>query len=134
MRKYKYKVIKRKTRKSAIINGNSKYARKYIKDESTYALGGTLGIMVFSTRRDAKVFISHVAGFYDEDCEVYYNGNPFMIVRVLPIGRGQTVKTIAHDMSTNDLDLFYRENMLYFAPTSHPPHDTMAYPGVFVID
>jgi hypothetical protein len=127
MRKHKYKVIKKKSRMSALINGRSKYARKYIKGESTYAREGTLGIMVFTTRGDAAAFIASIIYHIP-----FSKLNSYMIVRVLPIGRGQTVKKISYDISTDDLDLFY--NILRFAPTSWPPPDTMAYPGVFVID
>ena len=123
MRKYKYKVIKRKTRMSCIINGKSKYARKYIKNENVYAIEGTLGIMVFKLRRDAQSFVGIIR-------DPYYN--PYIIVRVIPIGKGKTVKAIARDMNTYDLDVFY--NDLFKLPISRPPHNTMAYPGVFVVD
>jgi len=132
MRKHKYKVIKKKSRMSAVINGRSKYARKYIKGEITYALEGTLGIMVFITRRDAQSFINNLNVEVSNKYGLIKSSGPYIIVRVLSIGRGQTVKTISGNIQTYNLDLFYSH--LFFTPTSQPPPDTMGYPGVFVVD
>ena len=129
--KFKYKVIKRKSRMSAIINGNSKYAREYIKGDCVYAHGESMGIMVFNTLSAAESF-----------ADSWNNGSPFdeskdlIIVRVRPIGRGHTVIWISDDISSKGIDKFYKfcsqgDNETPFAEA---PNNTMAYPGVEVLD
>jgi hypothetical protein len=139
MRKYKYKVIKKKSRMSAVVNGNSKYAIRYLKGYNAYAREGTLGIMVFDTRGMAQFFMNNISGvgfdykpFYDNN--PFYKTNPYTIIRVLPIGRGKTIHEISPEVTTIDLDSFYNNNILSFIPTTYPPDETMVYPGVFVVD
>jgi hypothetical protein len=116
--RYKYKAIKKRSRTSAIINGNSKYSRQYIKGENVYAHGNTMGLMVFKNREDAQEWAD--------------GGYGLIVVRVLPIGRGKTVVAICSDTSTEGLDQFYSGKHSYYSFT--PPDNTMAYPGVFVVD
>ena len=127
--RYKYKVIKRLSRRSAIINGNSKYSRQYIRGSNVYAHGNSMGLMIFKNRSDAQEWAN------DFNCPNLY-GDPvynFIVIRVLPLGRGKTVDSICNDVSTDGLDQFYSEEG---SPYGHrcPPDNTMAYPGVFVVD
>jgi len=110
---------------SAIVNGNSKYAKKYIKGEQIFANKNTLGIMTFEIKKEA---------------ERWSRGNPFwwddkyrdlIILRVIPIGRGKRVYSVCKGISTNELDRYY--NKLSFHSISSPIN-TMAYPGVLVVD
>jgi hypothetical protein len=127
--KYVYKVIKKRTRMSAIINGNSKYARLYVKGETIYADQDTLGIMCFKTKVAAKEFISHFVRWM-------YNGeNPLKIVRVKPIGKGKTIRWLCRKVKTNELDNFYKSERFGLYPDlGNAPEHTIGYPGVFVVD
>ncbi len=123
--KVKYKVVKRKSRMSAMVNGNSKYARRYIDGRDVYARHDTLGIMVFETLTAADDFISWW------DIAPYQPHKDLIILRVLPIGRGKKVRRIAADVDTDVIDRFYRnvDNII----VGEAPDRTMAYPGVHVI-
>ena len=123
MMKVKYKVVKGKTRTSAIINGNSKYAIRYPKGETVYAGTNTMGILVFKTLKAARFWANQW---------IHYGRINFIILKVIPLGRGKTVKWISTDISTEGLDDFYDDNE--FTQMGSSPGDTMAYPGVHVID
>ena len=122
MRKYKFKVVKSRTNKSCIVNGNSKFSLTYEKDTNVYATEGTLGIMVFKTKVDAQLWMG----------EWLSGGTKWKIKRVIPIGRGKTPDQICEFVSTVDLELFY-EGYLGDAQDDIVP-GTICYPGVFVID
>lgn len=127
--RYKYKVIKRQSRRSAILNGNSKYSRQYIKGENTYAHGGTMGLMVFKNKNDAEVWRNAFNTYGPYDSIIH----DFIVIRVLPIGRGRSVVEITSDVTTEGLERFYLTKNSHWARTT-APGNTMAYPGVFVVD
>jgi len=130
VRKYKFKVVKNKTNKSCIINGNSKFSLLYEKDLITYAQEGTLGVMVFKTRRAAerwsREWHSYIFEYAPWD-------TPWKIKRVIPIGRGKTPGKIALVTTSEGLEKFYKGN-LYERDIDEPVPGTICYPAVFVID
>ena len=119
-KRYKYKVIKKETRFSAIISGNSKYALRYLKGTRVWALPKTLGVMVFDTKTRAENFT------------LYDGENALIIVRVLPYGMGKRPSRISGGIYTNDMDIFYGKNTRWFS--SSPPLGTICYKGVYVVD
>ena len=124
--KYKYKVVKRKSRMSCMINGNSKYARQYLDGEKVYAHGNSLGVMVFETLDSADNFAS-----IWNDYNNLRSAKDLVILKVIPIGRGKRVVWIARGIDTMTLDNFYSTKHTCFR--SQAPDRTMAYPGVEVI-
>jgi len=123
---YLYKVIKRRTRMSAIINGRSKYGRLYKKGETVYAESHTLGIMCFKTQEEAENFARDLSGWN------YHHTKNFKVVRVKPIGKGKKINYISKFLTTNSLDTFYsdvRESVMATAPNG-----TFGYNGVVVVD
>lgn len=126
--KVKYKVVKRKTRMSAMVNGNSKYAVRYIDGYNVYAPRNTLGIMVFETLTAADDFTwMWNYGTYGRPSK------DLIILRVLPIGRGKKVRWIATDVDTDSIDSFYKYTGYDRDMLAEPPDRTMAYPGVTVL-
>jgi len=123
--KPKFKVIKRKSRRSAMVHGNSPYAKRYIEGERVWADENTLGILVFKDRCSAEVWV-----------EGWRDAKDLIVVAVKPLGRGKTVKLVANDITTEALDMFYRsyEDLDSFGVSSQPPVNTMAYPGVLVLE
>ena len=127
--KYKYKVVKRKTRMSAMINGNSKYARRYLDGEKVYAHENSLGILLFETLEAADEW----ASYWNEMGES--QGEPqvdLIILKVIPIGRGKRIEWVSSRIDTEALDYFY-SNKETTSMVQQSPRRTMAYPGVEVI-
>jgi hypothetical protein len=124
--KVKYKVVKRRTRVSAMINGNSKYARRYFDGNDVYAHGNTIGILVFETLSAADQW----AAAWETPSYTHY-GKELIILKVLPIGRGKRVEFLAPEIDTETLDRFYSGNE--DLRLGEAPDRTMAYPGVHVL-
>jgi len=125
--KIKYKVVKRRTRKSAMINGNSKYALEYKDGWTVYADAKTVGVIVFETAAAAIDW----AWIWNTD---RISGGPLkdlIVLKVLPVGRGKRINWLANGIETDTLDDFYRdmENVAW----AEAPNRSMAYPGVQVI-
>lgn len=116
-RKFKYKVVKRRSNKSIVINARSKYCLTYIKDTIVKAPEGTLGIMVFKTKKDAELF----AECHDDNS---------IIKKVVPIGRGRSPETISRKVGTRELNEFYKTGSMIQVP----PSGTICYPEVIVVD
>lgn len=125
--KVKYKVVKRRSRMSAMVNGNSKYAVKYIDGARSYADENTLGIFVFETLSAAEDW----AWVWNDRTSAYDQHKDLIIIKVHPIGKGKRVRFVAPDPITETLDIFYRdyEN----THMTECPNRTMGYPGVHVI-
>jgi hypothetical protein len=129
----RYKVVKRKTRGSAIINGRSHFARKYLPGTTVFAEEGTLGIMVFKTRYSAVVFADHFNN------NAWYNYHPpkLIIIKVETIGRGKVIHWVSSKTKTDELESYYKD-MKDIHPNSLlsnlAPDDTIAYPGVRVLE
>ena len=132
-KKIRFKVVKRRTRMSAIINGNSSYARRYIAGQEVYAPEGTLGIFVFKNKTDAWQWA---------DCWIRYkNGHwwyekDLIVIPVLPIGRGKEILYASLHVDSDRLADFYRTpdserpNLMF----AEVPDKTMAFPGVYVLE
>jgi hypothetical protein len=119
----RYKVIKGKSRNSAIINGNNKYALNYPPGADVYALPETIGVMTFRTHRSAAKWI--------RKCFPYYID--LIIIKVIPIGRGYVPRDIP---SPYKIKLYYKNPGTYFDAWGlwlHPPRNTICYPAVHVL-
>lgn len=127
-RKPRYKAIKRSTRTSAMLHGNSKYARKYVAGTSVYAMEGTLGIFVFKHKTYAQEWVDvwNRGAYRGEDIDL-------IVVPVIPIGRGRTLVWISGSLQSSDLDEYYDDNDDDWI-LSEAPDDTMGYPGVHVLE
>lgn len=123
-RKIRYKVVKRKTRYSAIINGNSKYALKYEKGAIVEALPGTLGIMLFKNETDAILWCNQLNYELWEDKQ-------YRVVRVIPLCNGKKRHFICHDISTEGLDEYYSDSS---GSAGHAPDGTFCHMKVKVLD
>jgi hypothetical protein len=135
--KYKYKVVKKRNNRSCMVNGNSQFSLVYEKDENTYAPAGTLGIMVFKTRRAAE----HWAIDWYYKFEYAPWDTPWKIKRVIPIGKGKTPVEVCSSATSKDLKDFYYSKYHYYLIkyaeklyVNEPVPGTICYPAVFVVD
>jgi len=128
MRRVKFKAVRviGKLRVSAFAEGN--YNLDYPMGAIVRAREGTLGVAVFGRRSEAEKF-----------CRTKFVNNSFEIVRVLPIGRGRTVRKVSRSQSAYMLDIFYgsvQNIKLYsdsFTSMLSPP-GTIFYPAVEVLE
>lgn len=126
--KIRYKAVKRKTRTSAMIHGNSKYGLKYLPDTEVFAIPHTLGIFTFKTKTAAEDWVNIWNGYHSKgDKDLIY-------VPVIPLGRGKTIIFASSCIGPQDLDYFYEENQDYYYSHVEIPDNTMAYPGVYVCE
>ena len=125
----RYKVVKKKTRASAVINGKSHYARKYLPHTTVFAEEGTIGILTFKTKYSAQMFADQFNYKSWYDC---YHDN-LIVLKVETIGRGKAINWVSAQIKTHDLEVYYKKECLYQV-TSHAPHNTIAYPGVKVLE
>lgn len=119
--KYKYKVTS-KNEKSVIVNPRSSYSLDYIRGQVTEAKEGTLGIMVFDTKRDALDWVS----------SFLFKKRTFIIKRVIPLSRGKRENIyICSSIKTERLNEFYKygSNRVWV-----PPPGTACYKKVLVVD
>lgn len=127
--KYRYKVIKRKTRMSALINGNSLLSIKYLKGKIVYSHPSTLGIFTFLNYEDAINWMDRIT---------ISRGNEYTIVRVLPKSRGKNPSYVCSELSTDTLIKFYEDHKKtkfgYAIKRNVPPRNIMCYSSVEVID
>ena len=111
---------------SAMVNGNSKYARKYLDGDAVYANGNTVGILVFETLSAAEQWADTW-----NDSRFVGDTKDLIVLQVIPIGRGKRIKWLANSIDTDSLDYFYENEKTTFR--QEPPDRTMAYPGVHVL-
>ena len=117
----RYKVVKKKTRMSCMVNGNSKYALQYLPETIVTAKEGTLGIMTFTSKYRAELFMT-----------IGFNGYDFECIKVEAIGRGTCPHEIANHTDTDSLEYFYDNPGTTWV--GKPPLDTMCYPAVKVLE
>lgn len=122
----RYKVVKKKSRISAVVNGNSIYALKYIKDTEVFAKPETLGVMTFTTRTAAEDFAWSFEGIWSDTVKM-------IVIRVQSIGKGSAPHYISREVRSYGLECFYSGEE-YFWSESSPPDNTMCYPGVKVLE
>jgi hypothetical protein len=115
-----------------MINGQSSYALKYLKDTIVTARPGTLGIMTFTTSREAHSWAwAMESNIYDNWTSMF--GYNLMVIKVEGIGRGQHPTFIASGVSADEIRSFYnKESDSYNSFT--PPDDTMCYDQVRVLE
>lgn len=115
----RYKVVKRKSRRSCSINGNSKYSLKYEKGIEVHARPETMGVMCFKKLEEAEYFTRR---------HPWLNEN-FMTLKVIPMGKGKTVDDISVPRKLND---YY--NQLGYCHVMQAPRGTICYPAVYVME
>ncbi len=128
-RKPRFKVVKRKSRCSAVIHGGSKYGLKYLPETYVYAPEGTLGIFTFKSEYSAKQWTMMWSVFHTFSDEVTKD---LIVIPVIPLSRGKAVRHCSQYVDTEGLDEFY-DDMTYCGACAETPSDTFAYPGVFVL-
>jgi hypothetical protein len=123
----RYKVVKRKTRMSAVINGHSIYALKYLPDTKVIAKEGTLGVMTFKTRNAAEDWA------YSMNYHQYspYDSDALIVIMVETIGKGKIPEAICNKIDTSSLKQFYK---YAYGNGYSPPNNTVCYPGVLVLE
>jgi len=125
----RYKVVKRNSRTSAVINGNSPYVLRYIPGTTITARKETLGIMVFATKFRAQEFAGNLNLSYWRD--------RFSVIKVEAIGRGKYPSEICKSWNTAQLRSFYSDDLIdsdLFFNSTHPPEGTMCYSSVMVLE
>ena len=129
MRKYKYKVVKLKSRTSAMLSWNNPYALRYEPLQNVVAKEGTLGIFVFNTKAEAEQWVEA----WGIESDGFSERIKLKIIKVLPIGRGKTIENIADDASAKGLSQYYEnsENPGWLVESIS---NTMVYPGVYVTE
>jgi len=113
-----------------MLNGNSKYSRKYLDGHDVYAEENSVGILVFKT----LTFADNWVNIWNDWSYGRYGGRygkDLIILMVEPIGRGESVHFLADDPTTETLDTFYDSNN--WCGTTGTPTGSIAYPGVHVI-
>jgi len=105
-----------------MVNGNSKYARKYEDGDNVYAHGETHGIFVFETIIEAKTWMG--------TWELFHHKR-FLLLKVIPLGRGSSITWVADKPDTDTIDHYYNNPKTTLVMQA--PYRTMAYPGVHVI-
>ena len=128
----RWKVIKKKSRRSAVINGNSKYSLQYIPGKKVFAPPNTLGIFVFTSEYEARKWVTAIqlhSWFYD-----YYTikKKSLKIIKVFPIGRGVSPTRISRTPKSEDLKYFYNSDDGFFGGTERIPDGTLLYRGVYI--
>lgn len=129
--RYKFKVVKVKSRISAMINGNSSFALRYLRGTDVWAREDTIGIMVFKTITDAD----HFAWSWSKDN--WWSGacKELRILRVLPYGKGLYPSLISAHVDAEYLRNYYHyEQDRDYVDVNSPPDGTMCYKGVHVVD
>jgi len=133
MKKYKFKIVDKHSG-SCIVHPNSKFYRKYFKDEYVYAEPDTLGVMLFKTRAQAQQFIDyHQNALHGE---FLIRSRSWKIKRVIPIGRGKTPEHVSFATSSYGIKDFNKKVQLYGIQEymAEPVEGTICYPGVLVVD
>ena len=126
----RYKVVKSRTRNSAIINGNSHYARKYLPGTIVVAEEGTLGIMTFESKISAEKWADNF------NFRNWRNGHNIRmkVIQVEGIGRGHSPVWLANGLKTEDLDLFYNPEVEVWTTNNIAPDDTICYKSIRVLE
>ena len=127
----RYKVVKRKTRMSAVINGNSIYAIQYLKGSKVFARPETLGIMTFKSRYDA---VNWKDGIEYHEYNNHWDGDDvhLKVIAVETIGRGKVPKSISSSVRSDRLKSFYKNP--HYRINTNPVDRTVCYPGVRVLE
>jgi hypothetical protein len=130
-RKTRFKVIKKKTRMSAMVNGHSKYARKYVAGTSVYAMEGTHGIFVFKHKTHAEDW---VYAWSPVSSPLHGGAVDLIVVPVIPIGRGRNIQFICNGIDTDALDEYYHDDDFGCNTVSESLDDSVVHPGVHVLE
>lgn len=121
-RKSQFKIVTH-DRKSLFAQG--KYCNFYNKDFIVHAVPGTLGLMTFRTRREAKDFRNEL---WSAD------KNRSKIIRVLPTSRGHKLYQICKSQTEGSLNHYYEGNREIEPYPLYAPEGTMGYRALKVLD
>lgn len=123
----RFKVVKRKTRKSAIVNGNSEFALTYLPGIVVTAKPETMGIMTFTRYFEARKWVTYL----HKSNYVQFTRDALMIIKVLTIGHGYEPEHISYSSSAGSLREYYNGKNMHPAI---PPYGTICYSSVKVLD
>ena len=99
-----------------MLNSASLYSLEYEKGKLVTAIEGSVGVLTFTSRRDARRFAN------------YYQ----IILRVQPVGKGRTIRNLCGLYEVGEkIEEWYRDGM---PPGMAAPDGTMAYPAVEVLE
>jgi hypothetical protein len=118
--------VKTKTRCSAMINGNSHFARKYQNGTIVTAEEGTIGILTFKTKRSAELWASFFSSVH-----WCFETPKLMIIKVETIGKGKTIDYVSTGITTEELEDYYSG---LEDKNNQAPDNTIAYPAVLVLE
>lgn len=130
--KVRYKVVKKKTRYSAVVNGNSKYARRYLPGTIVEAEPGTMGIFVFKHKWYAEAWNDLLN--YGDIISDPYTSVQYEVIRVLPLVKGRKRGFVHAGVATDQLDNYYLGNAECHYSLAHAPDDTYTHRAVKVLD
>lgn len=119
--KIAYKVVM-KTRESCSACG--KYKLKYEKGDIVKAVSGTLGIFVFNCESLAKLFKEMFPG----------KGVLMEVIKVRVIGQARSPVSISSSIYETGIERFYKGIHDTTYGQMLPPHGTMCYPEVEVLE
>lgn len=137
MRKTKFKVVRKGELASNYVScfAEGRYQRTYNNDEIVEAEPGSLGIMVFGKRSQAKKFV---------ESRMSFMRNLLHIKHVLPIGNGKRPPFVSRRTHQENIHEFYQRYAhfkrewitvpLKNSPLNTPPEGTICYPAVKVLD
>ena len=123
MRKTVFKVINEK-RESIFASQDDGYKLKYLKSFEVKGLPGTLGIFCFKRKIDALNFMGVASTNHNHSIA-------YLIIRVVPLGRGNRPKKIADKLNKEMFDCFYNDKEYC---SIEPPPGTICYPSVLVLE
>jgi hypothetical protein len=117
-----YKVVKKRTRYSAVINGSSKYAIKYDKGKEVNARPETFGIMAFTDLEHAEEFRRWGIGFHN-----------LKTIKIKPTSKVKTIGKICKVWGNTSaiLNSFYKKQGK--KKMQAPPHGTVVCESAIVL-
>jgi len=120
-KKVVYKIVQSEHRNSFSVVEFNRYCKHYYPNTIVKAVKGTLGVMCFETKEDAKGFINSQCVWVEEELD---------IIDVRPIGKAHYPKSICAQTEEDVLNNFYEgESMI----TMYPPKGTVCYDSVEVL-
>ena len=126
--KTRYKVVKKRNRYSAIVNGNCKYALKYLPGTIVESVEGTMGIFVFKHKTYAENWCSDLNSRYWTD-------DKYMVIEVEPLVKGSLTVMACGGVTADKLDRYYNTSpdSFNYPNISEIPDDTYCHKAVRVL-
>jgi len=124
----RWKIIGQEDRQSASIK-TEEFTLRYPVGAVVTAAPDTLGIMVYTRKRDAVKFMQKLKGSMFLWCR-----RKLKIVRVQGIGRGTKPLRISQCLDRTSLRIFYWKAAASWSSPGAPPQGTICYKQVKVLD